>query len=99
MKYEKSSDGRRLNVKFIGEIDAVNAMDIEGRLLKEVDGVTDLVFDMTRLEYISSAGLRILLQMQKLMRSQGNMTIINVSDDVMDIFKVTGFVRLLNIEK
>ncbi|MBQ9385124.1 MAG: STAS domain-containing protein [Ruminiclostridium sp.] len=97
MKYEKTPDGKTLNVELIGEVDSMNVGDIEEALLREVEGVTELNFDLNELEYISSAGLRVLLQMQKMMKTQGTMTIKNVNDDVMDIFKVTGFVRLLNI--
>ena len=97
MEYEKSSDGTRLDVALIGEVDSMNVAEIEEKLLREIDGVTELTFDLKDLEYISSAGLRVLLQMQKMMKSQGNMTIRNVNEDVMEIFKVTGFVRLLNI--
>lgn len=97
MKYEKSSDGKKLNVRLIGEIDSMNVAEIEEKLLKEVEGVTDITFDLKELEYISSAGLRMLLQMQKMMKTQGNMVVINTNEEVMEIFKVTGFVRLLNI--
>ncbi|MBR5091799.1 MAG: STAS domain-containing protein [Ruminiclostridium sp.] len=71
--------------------------EIEDALLREIDGVTDITFDLSQPEYISSAGLRVLLQMQKTMKTQGSMSIKNVNDDVMEIFKVTGFVRLLHI--
>ena len=97
MKLKKSNDGSELTVTLAGEVDAANVTVIEEKLLKEVAGVTDLTFDLKELEYISSAGLRVLLQMQKMMKTQGNMVIINTNDEVMDIFKVTGFVRLLNI--
>ena len=98
MKYEKSPDGTKLSVALVGEVDSMNVSEIEEVLLREVEGVTDLTFDLKDLEYISSAGLRVLLQMQKMMKSQGNMEIINTTPDVMDIFKVTGFVRLLNLK-
>lgn len=97
MKCIKSADGSKLTVTFAGEVDSTNVTEIEEKLLKEVVGVTDLTFDLNELEYISSAGLRVLLQMQKMMKTQGNMVIINTNDEVMDIFKVTGFVRLLNL--
>ena len=97
MKIQRSDDGKKLTVQLIGEVDSMNANDIEETLLRESEGVTDIMFDLGQLEYISSAGLRVLLSMQKLMKNQGSMTISNVNDDVMDIFKVTGFVRLLNI--
>ena len=97
MKLKKSNDGSELTVILVGEVDAANVTEIEEKLLKETAGVTVLTFDLKELEYISSAGLRVLLQMQKMMKTQGNMVIINTNDEVMDIFKVTGFVRLLNI--
>ena len=94
MNLDKSSDGTKLTVYLVGEVDSMNTPEIEERLLKEVEGVTELVFDLSKLDYISSAGLRVLLQMQKIMKPVGTMVIINTTDDVMDIFKVTGFVRL-----
>ncbi|MBR5091066.1 MAG: STAS domain-containing protein [Ruminiclostridium sp.] len=97
MKYNKTDNGKAMTVELIGEVDSMNVTEIEETLLKETGGVTDLTFDLSQLEYISSAGLRVLLQMQKTMKSQGNMYIKNVNEDVMEIFKVTGFVRLLNI--
>ena len=97
MTYTKSEDGTKLDVELVGEVDAMNVNEIEEALLREVNGVTDLTFDLKDLEYMSSAGLRVLLGMQKMMKKQGNMVIINANEDVMDIFKVTGFVRLLNI--
>ena len=97
MKTEKSADGRKLTVYLKGEVDAAIAMDMEEELLELVPGVNDLTFDIAQLEYISSAGLRVLLGMQKTMKSQGEMKVINCNDDVMEIFRVTGFVRLLNI--
>lgn len=97
MVFDKSSDGKVLTVGLSGEIDSMNVNEIEEALLKEVEGVTDLTFDLKELEYISSAGLRVLLQMQKMMKTQGKMVIKNTNEEVMSIFKVTGFVRLLNI--
>ncbi len=97
MEIEKTDNGEKMNVKLIGEIDAMNANDIEQELLKESEGVKDIIFDMSGLEYISSAGLRVLLAMQKKMKKQGSMEVRNTTDDVMQIFKVTGFIRLLNI--
>ncbi len=98
MNYEKTNDGKKLTVSLIGEVDSMNTPEIEERLLREVDGVTELVFDMSKLDYISSAGLRVLLQMQKMMKPVGSMVIVNAKDDVMDIFKVTGFIRLFTFQ-
>lgn len=63
-----------------------------------VDGVSRLVFDLAKLEYISSAGLRVLLAMQKLMNQQGEMVLQNVNEAVMEVFEVTGFSDILSIE-
>jgi anti-sigma B factor antagonist len=97
MEIEKSNNGEKLDVKLVGEIDAMNANDIESELLKQLEGVKEIIFDLSQLSYISSAGLRVLLSMQKLMKKQGSMEVRNTQDDVMQIFKVSGFVRLLNI--
>ena len=98
MNFTKSPDGNTLTVELVGEVDSMNTPELEERLLKETEGITDLIFDLKGLEYISSAGLRVLLTMQKMMKSQGSMVIKNTNDEVMDIFKVTGFVRLLHLE-
>ncbi|MCR5020631.1 STAS domain-containing protein [Ruminococcus sp.] len=97
MDFEKTENGSTLTVSLIGELDSMNTPELEEKLIKEIKGVHDLVFDLAKLEYISSAGLRVLLQMQKTMKTQGSMVIKNTNDEVMDIFKVTGFVRLLNL--
>ncbi|MBQ9382807.1 MAG: STAS domain-containing protein [Ruminiclostridium sp.] len=97
MNFTKSQDGNTLTVELIGEVDSMNTPELEEKLLKETVGVTELIFDLKGLEYISSAGLRVLLTMQKMMKTQGSMVIKNTNEEVMDIFKVTGFVRLLNL--
>lgn len=98
MEFEKTQDGSTLKVTLVGELDSMNTPELEEKLIKETVGVKELIFDLEKLEYISSAGLRVLLQMQKQMKNQGSMVIRNTSEDVMDIFKVTGFIRLLNLE-
>ena len=99
MELHRSDDSKTLTVCLIGEVDTTNASEIEERLLKETVGINELIFDLKHLEYISSAGLHVLLMMQKIMKKQGTMTVINVNEEVMEIFKVTGFVRLLNISR
>ena len=74
---------------------AIGTMFIIARLL---DGVTDLTFDLEKLDYISSAGLRVLLSAQKTMNKQGSMKIVNVSETIMEIFEVTGFLDILTVE-
>ena len=81
-----------------GRLDTVTAPDLENDLKESLDGVTALTLDFANLEYISSAGLRVLLSAQKTMTKQGEMKIINVNDTIMEIFEVTGFVDILTIE-
>jgi anti-sigma B factor antagonist len=97
MDCEKSPDGKKLNVQLVGKVDSMNVYETEEKLLKEAEGVTDITFDLAKLEYISSSGLHMLLQIQNMMKMQGNMVIINTNEKVMEIFKDTGFVRMLNI--
>ena len=72
--------------------------ELEAELKKRVEGITSLVIDIEKLEYISSAGLRVLLSAHKIMAKQGTMVIKNVRDEVREIFEVTGFDEILNIE-
>lgn len=97
MEMEKSNNGEKLYVRLNGGIDAMIANDIEKELLTQVDDVKELVFDLEKLEYVSSAGLRVLLAMQKRMKTQGYMEIKNTNEEVMHIFNISGFTRLLNI--
>ena len=97
MEMEKLNNGEKLYVKLEGGIDAMVANDIEKELLTQVDDVKELVFDLEKLEYVSSAGLRVLLAMQKRMKTQGYMEIKNTNEEVMHIFNISGFTRLLNI--
>lgn len=93
----KTQEGTTLTVSLTGRLDTVTSPQLEGELRTVVNGVTELIFDLTGLEYISSAGLRVLLSAQKVMNRQGKMTIRNVKPEIMDIFEVTGFVDILNI--
>jgi len=97
MTFAKSENGEYLKVELEGELDAVNAPELEQRLRAEIPGVTELEFDLKELEYVSSAGLRVFLCIQKIMHTQGEMKICNVCSEVMDIFQVSGFTKLLNI--
>lgn len=99
MSIIKKQDGTTLTVALEGRLDTVTSPHLEGELRTAVNGVTELIFDLTGLEYISSAGLRVLLSAQKVMSRQGKMTIRNVKPEIMEIFEVTGFVDILNIKK
>ena len=87
-----------LTVEVSGRLDTVTAPTLESELKASVDGVSTLIFDFAGLDYISSAGLRVLLSTQKIMNKQGRMIIRNANDSIMEIFDVTGFVDLLTIE-
>lgn len=98
MKITKQSEGSKLTVALEGRLDTTTSPSLESELRSGIDGVTELVFDLAALEYISSAGLRVLLSVQKLMNKQGKMTVTNVRPEIMEIFDVTGFVDILTIE-
>ncbi|MGN1104258.1 MAG: STAS domain-containing protein [Candidatus Coproplasma sp.] len=97
MKIQKSLEKRTLIVVLEGRLDTVAAPELE-RELGELDGVSDLIFDLNGLEYVSSAGLRVILKAQKIMNSKGAMKLINVNESVMDVFEITGFADILTIE-
>ncbi|MBR1597712.1 MAG: STAS domain-containing protein [Lachnospiraceae bacterium] len=99
LNIEKRTEGTNLTVALDGRLDTISAPQLEGELRSTVDGITKLTLDLKGLEYISSAGLRVLLSAQKVMNKQGEMTITNANDEVMEIFEVTGFIDILNIEE
>jgi anti-sigma B factor antagonist len=94
----KKTENGALTVALEGRLDTTSAPQLEGELKGALDGVTSLVLDLEGLEYISSAGLRVLLSAQKLMNKQGEMTITHVNDVIMEIFDVTGFTDILTIK-
>lgn len=87
-----------LTVSLTGRLDTTTSPKLDEELKKSLDGIRELTMDLEGLEYISSAGLRILLSTQKTMNQQGTMRLINVSSMVMDVFEVTGFSDILTIE-
>lgn len=98
MNIQKTVSGTTLTVALEGRLDTTTASKLEEELRGSVDGVSRLVFNLEKLEYISSAGLRVLLAMQKLMNRQGAMLLRNVNEAVMEVFEVTGFSDILRIE-
>ena len=92
----KNANGSDLKLILEGRLDTTTAPQLEATLGSALDGVTSLKFDLEKLDYISSAGLRVLLSSQKTMK--GSMVICNVSPDVKEIFDVTGFSDILTIE-
>ena len=97
MTIESKKDAGKLILTITGRIDTGTAPKLEEILKESYDGITGLVIDLAKVEYISSAGLRVLLSAQKIMNKQGDMKIINVSEDIMEIFEVTGFSDILTI--
>lgn len=98
MTIEKTLNGKTLTVKVSGRLDTTTAPDLEAELKSSLDGIEELVLDFSDLEYISSAGLRVLLSSQKTMNSQGTMKVTGVNDVISEIFEVTGFCDILTIE-
>ena len=94
----KNLDDTKLTVYLEGRLDTTTAPQLEESMKESINGVTELVMDFEKLEYISSAGLRVLLSCQKIMSKQGNMKVIHVSDLIKEIFEVTGFIDILTIE-
>ena len=88
----------KLTVEVSGRLDTLTAPEFESKVEPELAGVKELVIDLKDLEYISSAGLRVLMCFVKIMKEQGEMKVINPSEVVMDVFSLTGFDSILNIE-
>ena len=98
MTIEKKENGKELTLTLSGRLDTTTAPLLEAELKKSIGGVQRLVLDFTSLEYLSSAGLRVLLAAQKVMNRQGEMVIQNVNETIAEIFEVTGFSEILTIE-
>ena len=98
LNIEKKACGKELVLNLEGRLDTLSSPELEKVLKEELDDVTDLTIDMKNLEYISSAGLRVLLLVQKRMRTEGSMKIKNVNETIQEIFEVTGFNEILTIE-
>lgn len=98
MKITEKANGNQLCISLEGRLDTTTAPELEKALSGSLNGVTELTFDMAALDYLSSAGLRILLSAQKQMNKQGSMKVMNVNETIMEIFEVTGFSDILTIE-
>ena len=98
MNITQNKDGSKLTLSLEGRLDTMTAPDLESQLQAGLDGVEHLAFDLSKLEYISSAGLRVLLSAQKTMNKQGDMVVKNATEEVKEIFEVTGFTDILTIE-
>ncbi|MBQ4347543.1 MAG: STAS domain-containing protein [Firmicutes bacterium] len=98
MDINKTQEGTNLVLAVKGRLDTVTSPELEKEIKEGLGGITDLTLDFSELEYISSSGLRIVLLAQKTMNKQGSMTIKNVNSVIMEVFEITGFVDILNIE-
>ena len=99
MEIKKELIDDTLTLALSGRLDAVTAMELDKELQTLLNGVKNLVFDFAEVEYVASAGLRIMLKTQKRMDKQGSMEIKNVSENVREVFDMTGFSNFLNIEE
>ena len=97
MIISQESNGGKLTIALSGRLDTTTAPELEETLKNALDGVTELEMDLKALEYISSAGLRVLLAAQKVMNKQGSMVVLNANESIMEIFEVTGFTDILTV--
>ena len=98
MTINKNLDGKNLTIALEGRLDTMTAPMLEAELKKETENIDSLVLDFSKLEYISSAGLRVLLSGHKAMAGKGGMKVNNVNEIVSEVFEVTGFADILDIE-
>ena len=98
MNIVKTKQDDALTVALEGRLDTTTAPELEAALTDALDGVSALTMDLEKLDYISSAGLRVLLSAQKRMMKQGEMKVVHVNETIMEIFEVTGFSDILTIE-
>ena len=98
LNIEKKINATAMTMCISGRLDTTTAPQLEEELNSHFDNITEIVMDIEHLEYISSAGLRVILSVQKMMNKQGNLVIKHVRSEIMEIFEITGFVDILNIE-
>ena len=98
MNMEKRAAGATLTIALQGRLDTTTSPELEREIRSGLSGVKELIFDFSALDYISSAGLRVLLTAQKIMNRQGRMVVCHVNEAILDVFEVTGFSDILTIE-
>ena len=98
LNINKEIEGSKVCFKLEGRLDTITSPDFESELKASLNGTKELVVDLEKLDYISSAGLRVLLSAQKAMAKQGSMKVVHVNETIMEIFEVTGFSDILTIE-
>lgn len=98
MTVKKTVNGTDMTIALEGRLDTSTAPELEASLKGSLEGIDSLTFDLEKLEYVSSAGLRVLLSAQKNMIGKGGMKVVHVNEMIMEIFEVTGFCDILTIE-
>ena len=98
MNITKSAENDKVTIAITGRLDTNTAPQLEAELKQSIEETKSLVFDFTKLDYVSSAGLRVILAAQKQMNKQGSMVITNVKPTIMEVFEITGFADILTIE-
>ena len=98
MQINYNKEAEKLTVAPEGRLDTATALEFEKTLGELLNGVSDLILDMKKVTYVSSAGLRVLLKLQKIMFNQGKMKLIGVNDTVKEVLEITGFANILRIE-
>ena len=98
MTINKNQNGNALTISVEGRLDTTTAPELEKVIKESLGNINDLTLDFSKLDYISSAGLRVLLSAQRIMKSQGKMKVTNINEVVREVFEVTGFADILTIE-
>lgn len=98
MEIKKTANGTELTIAIEGRLDTTTAPQLEAEISNGLNGISDLTFDFSKLDYISSAGLRVILAAQKIMNKQGKMALTNVNSTIKEILDVTGFNDILTIK-
>ena len=98
MQIDQLKERSTLTMKVSGRLDTMTAPQLESEITGHLDGITEFIMDFTDLEYISSAGLRVLLVTSKMMKGKGRFVIRNINETVREIFEVTGFLDILTVE-
>ena len=98
MTIEKNIENGKVTLTVSGRLDTTTAPELEAALDGVLEDAKDLVFDFSNLEYVSSAGLRVILKAQKTMNTKGSMKLTGVNDSIMEVFDITGFLDILTIE-
>lgn len=99
MNITKTADSGKLLLSVNGRVDSTTAPELNSAIMDSIADINELTLDFSGVEYVSSAGLRVLLSAQKQMKGKGKMVLKNVCDEVMEVFTITGFTDILNIEK